>query len=359
MADAYAAAKITLRDNVKTLVTIFGGIAGVLLAGTPFTGYSNLDPGLAGHRWWIATVALVAAVTLAGIAILLLLRLLKPDLVYLDELLGNSESYSPDECKEVEALRKEFERRKKALLPGGTESLGDLQIKVSDAYVRWKRALFSTDKRRPQSDALAEVNALRQAYEEQFAALQAVLDWATFYRMRYRIAKGCNRVFVLGFMTLLAIGTFSWAIGPTTEDEKKVPTAQILLVQPTTVPSSPAELPELDPVLFEVGRAALSAEGLTQLAKARAYLRAHPGTAVLVLAYSGTSGKRVVDRALAIERAQAVRSTLMAEGDISASRVLVAELSESDLTALTWKAGDDQSNRSVRIMLLTLLSHRP
>jgi len=80
--DPYATAKASLRDNVKTLLGIFGGIAGLLLAGTPFNGYGSLDPALATIRWLIATVGLIAAVLLVGKSMALLLRLLKPDLVY-------------------------------------------------------------------------------------------------------------------------------------------------------------------------------------------------------------------------------------------------------------------------------------
>ncbi|MFM0108800.1 OmpA family protein [Paraburkholderia rhynchosiae] len=139
------------------------------------------------------------------------------------------------------------------------------------------------------------------------------------------------------------------------EDKKDAPVAQIFVVQPPGAlpPSQPTALPTVNPILF-TGQAVLSTEGMAELAKARDYLRGHPDTAVLAFAYTDTRGGGAVNRALAARRAQDVRSALIAEGGIAASRIFVAELPETDLPTLTGRAVDRQSNRSVQLMLLAV-----
>lgn len=358
-ADIYATAKTNLRDNVKTLVGIFGGIAGLLLAGTPFTGYGSLDPASADHRWWIATAGLVVAVALVGLSILMLLRLLQPDLVYQSALRQQVDlaPYGRADRDEIEALRREFVLRRNELLPDGTMWVDGLETEADQAYAQWQQALGLLGKEGTPADLATQIEARRQVYEDLDGSLGAVNNWAAYSRLRYRIVKGCNRAFVLGFLALLAIGMFSWAVGQKKEDKKDPPAAQVFVVQPPAAPppSPPAAaLPALNPILFETGRAALSTEGMAELAKARDYLRGHPDTAVLAFAYTDTRGGGAVNRALAARRAQAVRSALIAEGGIGASRIFIAELPETDLPTLTGRAVDSQSNRSVQLMLLAL-----
>jgi len=78
--DIYATAKANLRDNVKTLVAVFGAVAGVLLAGTPFSGFGAIEALSA--RWWVAVVGLAGALLVLGWALRVLLRVLEPDLAY-------------------------------------------------------------------------------------------------------------------------------------------------------------------------------------------------------------------------------------------------------------------------------------
>ncbi|MGF6931307.1 outer membrane protein OmpA-like peptidoglycan-associated protein [Paraburkholderia sp. UCT70] len=357
--DSYATAKANLRDNVKTLVGIFGGIAGLLLAGTPFTGYGSLDPASATFRWSIATVGLAAAVVLVGSSIVLLLRLLQPDLVYQSVLRRQAElaPYDPADREEIEALRREFERQRGNLLPEGMEWLDDLETETDEAHDRWVEVVNLAGAPGAPADLKTQIDARRQIYEGLYDNLGAVNNWAAYTRLRYRIIKGCNLAFVMGFAALVAIGMFSWAVGQKKEETKDVPAAQIFVVQPpAALPPSPpaAPLPAVNPILFKTGQAALSTEGMAELAKARDYLRGHPDTAVLAFAYTDTRGGGAVNRALAARRAQVVRSALIAEGGIAASRIFVAELPETDLPIFTGRPVDSQSNRSVQLMLLAL-----
>ncbi|WP_143040631.1 OmpA family protein [Paraburkholderia caballeronis] len=356
--DSYATPKASLRDNVKTLLGVFGGIAGLLLAGTPFNGYGSLDPTRAPIRWLIATVGLIAAVLLIGRSMVLLLRLLKPDLVYASVLREHVDltGYAPADLEEVGWLRAEFKLHRKDVLPDDAPTLDDLEKKADSAYNKWENSREVQRQDNAPANIDGRVAGDRQAYDDRASSLQSVNDWAAFTRMHYRVVKGCNEAFVLGFLALLAIGVFSWAIG-----QKKDAPPQIFVVPPVPVPppSPPvlppvAALPDLRPILFETGKAELLVDGLAELAKARDYLRGHPETGLLALAYTDTRGGRMFNRALAARRAEAVRSALIAEGGIAASRLFVAELPQTDLPTLTGQAVDSQSNRSVHLMLLTL-----
>lgn len=357
--DTYATAKTNLRDNVKTLVGIFGGIAGLLLAGTPFTGYGSLDPASADHRWWIASVGLIVAVMLVGFSILTLLRLLQPDLVYQSVLREQIDlaPYGQADRDEIEALRREFVLRRGDLLRHGTKWLDGTEQEADQAYAQWMQALAFLGKPGASADLAIQIESRRKVYEDLQNSLEAINNWAAYVRLRYRIVKGCNRVFVLGFLALLAIGMFSWAVGQKKEDKSDALPAQVFFIEPPAAllrsPASEAP-PALDPIMFETGRAVLSVEGMAELAKARDYLRSHPFAGVLIFAYTDTRDGGAVNRALAAQRARAVRSALMAEGGISASRIFVAELPKTDVPTLTGRAVDSQSNRSVELMLLAL-----
>jgi outer membrane protein OmpA-like peptidoglycan-associated protein len=288
----------------------------------------------------------------------LLLRLLKPDLVYANVLRENPnlDGYTGADREEVNFLRAEFSRQSQELLPTDSPTLDALEKRADSAYKYWETATKRLGLAKAPANVESQVATRRQAFEDRANSVQAVYDWAAFTRMHYRVVKGCNKALILGFLALIAIGFFAWAVG-----QKKDTPPQIFVVQQPSAPSPSqptsapvAALPALGPILFETGDAVLSGGSMTELAKARDYLRGHPDTGVLALAYTETRGGRAVNRALAARRANAVRSALIAEGGIAASRIFVAELPETDLPTLTGRDVDSQTNRSMQLMLLAL-----
>ncbi|MDB5946004.1 MAG: OmpA family protein [Ramlibacter sp.] len=362
-ADIYATAKSNLRDNVKTLIGIFGGIAGLLLAGTPFSGYGALSA--FSGRWWVASIGLLLAVVFVGLSVWLLLRLLQPDLVYQSALRQNVDlnRFDKSDRDEIDALRKEFLAHREDMLPSGAKGLDDLEALADTAYGRWQTALASVPVPGAPAGAVqaaSQPEAERKAYEDLNDSLTTINQWAAYVRLRYRIIRGCNKAFLLGLAALCAIGVFSWAVGQRNEEGDKKEAAQqahvIVLGGTAPTPAQPgaAPLPLLNAILFETGRSNLSAEGMTETAKARDFLRTHPDTGVLAFAYTDTRGNAKLNRALANRRARVVKDALMTEGGISGSRIFVAELPETDLPLLTGRAVDSEKNRSVQLVLLPL-----
>lgn len=359
--DIYATAKSNLRDNVKTLIGIFSGIAGLLLAGTPFSGYGALSHFTG--RWWAASVGLLLAVVLVGVSIRLLLRLLHPDLVYQSALRANAdlEKLEQSDRDEIVDLRKEFAAHRDDMLPTGAKELDDLEAHADDAYARWQAALEIAGTPGAPAEAGKQADAERKAYDDLNDSLTAINQWGAYVRLRYRVIKGCEKALRFGLAALCAIGLFSWAVGEKKKDadEKKeaAQPAQVIIVgaaAPTPMPPGATPLPVLNAILFETGRATLSAQGLAEAARARDFLRAHSDVGVLVFAYTDTRGDAKPNRALATRRAQSVKSLLMAEGGISATRIFVAELPETDLPLLTGRAADSEKNRSVQLVLMPL-----
>nr|WP_284507926.1 OmpA family protein [Caballeronia sp. GACF4] len=237
--------------------------------------------------------------------------------------------------------------------------LDDLEADVAGAHKDWLDEVDLASASNAPPERTVRVDILRQIHEALYDNVGAINNWAAYTRLRGRVVDGCNRALGLGFAALVAIGVFSWAVGQKKEVKVDPPVTQVFVIatpvsNPPPPPSPPvAALPALNPILFETGKAVLSAEGMTELAKSRDYLRGHRDTCVLVLAYTDTRGSRAVNKALAARRAQAVRGALIAEGGISAARIFVAELPETDLPALTGRAVDSQSNRSVQLLLMT------
>ncbi len=78
--DRYASSKATLRENVKWLAASFAGMAALLLAGTPFTGFGSLP--IFSPRFFAAVIGLLTATFCAFRVWKLLLDIMRPDATY-------------------------------------------------------------------------------------------------------------------------------------------------------------------------------------------------------------------------------------------------------------------------------------
>ena len=94
--------------------------------------------------------------------------------------------------------------------------------------------------------------------------------------------------------------------------------------------------------------------GSEAIAAARAYLQEHEAAVLVLLAHTDTTGGEPRNRTVAAERGSAVRSMLLREGGIAASRVFVAELPKTDLPNLTLPQVADAENRSVELLVVTM-----
>jgi outer membrane protein OmpA-like peptidoglycan-associated protein len=342
--DSYIAAKASLRDNVKTLVAVFGGVAGVVLAGAPFTGYGSLD--LFTDRWWVASIALVLSLVLLGWCVQVLLYVLRPDLAYTHLLIDKSED------PEIVAVQSEFEAHKRDLLPRVREDdKNSPQIDSIKQLVELKSqawGIYQHDKTNADNKA---------AYDRLADALALVNHWSGFTRLHKRVAHGLQRVFWIGLGAILSIATFALASAGKKDRDATSPT--VFVIAPSAAVSAASaiqasSLPPLQPVLFATGKSDLTPEAVKRIGAARDYLRAHANTGVLVFANTDTVGGHVVNQTLALRRAESVAKLLRSEGGISPSRIFVTSLAKSDLPALTVEQTEREANRSVEMILIPL-----
>lgn len=339
VADPYAAAKAALRDNVKTLTAVFAGVAGVMLAGSPFSGFGALQ----GGRLWVAGLSLLVMVLLVGASIWRLLVLLRPDLVYVDTLGDDfkiEQVADKAERAEIEKLRAEFGRRKRELLPPEEKSI--------ETYKSTVEALAETARRTKDTIDV-------ELWKTNAARLEEIGHWAGFVRLHRRIGDGLRRVMVLGLLALLSIFVFAWAVNPP-KDALGAPTTNVVAAWPSVTPQAAqaAQLPEFEPVLFATDSAALSAQAIERIAFVRDHLRAHPQAGVLVYGHTDTMGSERHNAGLARRRADAVAGALLSPGGVAVSRVFVAPVGPADLPVLTGPQVDQADNRSARFLVLDL-----
>lgn len=340
--DPYVSAKAGLRDNVKTLIAVFGGIAGVLLAGTPFSGYGSIEPFT--QRWVVASLALVVSLVLLGWCVRSLLFVLRPDLAYTDLL---TEKTSDPEKLEVQ---KQFEKHKKELLPKANpnvpgsvpiESVIDLIAAKSAAWAHYQQNKTQPDSKAPH-DRLAD-------------ALALINHWSGFTRLHVRVSRGIDGVFWLGLLAILSIAVFALASNAPKKDAPLTP--QIFVITPPSPVATPlpaGSMPVLPAVLFATDSHDPSPDGVAGIAQARRHLRTHPEMGILIFANTDTVGTQQYNRSLAARRAARVVELLQSEGGISASRIFATPLAERDLPVLTLQDSDNPDNRSVEMILIPM-----
>ena len=341
VADPYVAAKASLRDNVKTLIAVFGGIAGVLLAGTPFSGYGSIQ--LFSFRWIVASLALLVSLLLLGVAVRKLLFILRPDLAYASLL--TEETTDP----EARAVQLEFESHKKELLPKAhandpsspqIESVSQLIKAKADAW-----AQFQKDK----------LVGSREAYDRVADALALINHWSGFTRLHVRVSRGIDAVFWIGLLAILSIAVFALASNSPKKEAPALPAVYVVMAASSAssaVPVSP--MPALQRILFATGKADLSSEAVARIGAAREYLRTHANVGVLIFSNTDTTGGSTVNQSLAERRAQRVSDLLQSEGGISPSRIFVTALAKKDLPALTTQKTESETNRSVEMILIPM-----
>jgi flagellar motor protein MotB len=348
--DIYTTAKSNLRDNVKTLITVFGGVAGVLIAGTPFSGFGKLDFG--STRFYVASICLVLAAGLIGFGLRRLLKVMQPDLVYPTALSTTFDisKVSSDVRHELKGLNEEFKASKGELLPEGVESIEDLQAKLRASWDACHAIEICSDDEHAK-DRKADA---REAYDELAAVELKINHWAAFTRMCFRVKKGVDHALILGMVSLVCIGIFSWAVG---SSKDKLASTQIVLLADLKSSNNPV-FPVIPSIFFETDKSNLSEDAIQIIGEARNYLRSNTNTGVLVYAYTDTKGDMQLNRRLAKKRASSVTQALIEEGGISNSRVFVAELPETNLPILTAQETGNNSNRAVNLVLVPISASR-
>jgi len=347
VADQYATARATLRDNVKWLAAGFAAVGAIMLSGTPFTGLGALPAG--SGRFIFALLTLFAATFCAFFAWRVLYRVLGPDPSYVNVLRRDNEpkdmvGLTKQERWEYEQVRREFIAHHEELLPYQKEFLDDLEALTVKAWGKYKEATAE-----PAKTAYLE---LWRGYSNNE---QTVRNWASFVRLHYRAQQGVRYAQWLGLGALVAIIGFVWAVNPEKEAASaKEADAGTVIFNESDRSREPEESTgvALAPVLFRSGKSALDSQAMLSIEHARNYLNEHAETSLLIMAHTDTVATAAFNAKLAADRAHAVHDSLIREGGIAASRIFLALLPETHLPRLTGQEMASADNRSVEFAVI-------
>lgn len=342
-ADTYAAARTNLRDNVKTMATILAGTAGAVIAGSPFSGLGSLEP-LSG-RFAIALVGLLVAAICLFLGWKRLTFTLRPDAFYTEVLrstfteeeIGNL-GLTSKERDELIAVKREFDRRSRSLLPEKITTYEALEKWLND---EWEKADRDKD------------------YDDYERNLRDIGYWAAFTRLSARVERGLRFVQRVGSIGIVGLIVFAWAANPKKDDPPPKPVVvHVSTCASCPVPPLPPPQPEPLPagvnVLFETNRHTLDTAAFAVISDASATLRRNPSLGALLLAHTDMVAGEQVNRILATRRAQTVQQALLKQGGVATSRVFIAELPRTDLPVVTAPGTAQTQNRSVEILFVRL-----
>jgi outer membrane protein OmpA-like peptidoglycan-associated protein len=125
---------------------------------------------------------------------------------------------------------------------------------------------------------------------------------------------------------------------------------------PTAPPSSPSTTGSSSDafpvvrIVYSSGTYSLNRTGMLELNRVAIYLKAHPGTAVIIQGHSDSLGSAAVRERISLRRAQVARDYVVSRG-ITRERTSVQALSDSRPIAPNTTAAGRLSNRRVTIDL--------
>lgn len=345
MDDPYATPKANLRDNVKTLAALLAGVAGLVLAGSPFSGLGSLEPW--SSRFNIATLGLVIAAVSLFVAWRWLVFTLRPDVSYSGILRDSFDAakvealpVSEREKREIRYLQAEFIAHRTELLPDGIGSIEEFEKYLADEWQKLVAAGTPVDK---------------SNWERYYESFDGIAYWATFIRLQYRVRKGINISQWFGVLGMLGLLAFAWAANPKKDDAKP---AAVVRVEGcgtcAATKSGGTPMPQSSRVEFKTNEAELDSAAFVVVRAVAADLRAHPEAGALLLAHTDTVASDRVNRLLASRRADSVYRALVSQGGIAASRIFMSPLPKADLPVLTDREVPQAENRSVEILKVEL-----
>jgi cytochrome c biogenesis protein CcdA len=173
--DPFADAKAKIRETVKWLATAFAALATFLIGSAPISGLGNVA--WDSPRFWVGLSGLIGGLAATFGALWLVLRILRPEMVYRSELLGTDDS-APEGVRWV---RRQIAMRANDVMPYGYSDLDELaqgRVSLQGNYP----ALQKFDK-----------------------AIFPVLALASYLRLQHRLERTLPRLFVLGFAILACL----------------------------------------------------------------------------------------------------------------------------------------------------------
>ena len=275
----FAAAATTLRETVKWLAATFAALAAVVVGSGPISGLGNMSSG-AGRNW--ALVYLVVGFVCICAALWITLRILRPEAIYRSYLIDpekqGSRRKAPTSASACDCARPSM-RTRKMCCPTTTQTLDKLAEELADVEKKLGEARKLPD---PQARE-RELAKGTSARDKLLGSASRLLPLAIYLRLQQRLQRSLLSLFFLGIVALLSLAAY----GIATHQEK--PDKPIIINNLITCPCDPRKppgLPELEPVLFDAGRALVSTEGLAAIQRARDALVRFPDAVLLIRAHT-------------------------------------------------------------------------
>jgi outer membrane protein OmpA-like peptidoglycan-associated protein len=257
----------------------------------------------------------------------------------------------------LQDVRKHLNTHSVQLLPWEfrSRSVNDLLDEVD----RLERVIDPDSKSNPA--AVAQAKTQLDGLRPYFAKLQSLGSYLWLY---FRFNRALLPLACLSAGALLGLALFSAAVKPPTTTAAPQ-TGTVVIEQgcgkdactDRGEASHPA-LPSFEPVHFELGKADVLSEQLAAVAAVRDWLRANPGTAVLLQAHTDTTAGTGINIALARQRADAVRTLLVDVGGVERNRIFTAELPKHALPVITGPETARSENRVVQFVPIRLPTAR-
>jgi hypothetical protein len=340
----YAAPLDRLRETVKWLVTVFSGAAGLVLAGSSFSGLGHME--LWEPRLRIALAGLGAGVLLLLMAVYMVVPLLGPIQVFGSDLRSRKTTWRDrQDARELDRVRGRIADHAYDLLPTGIVSTD----KLLETRERLSAAIAEEQKPGGDKELLATLQA---GWDDLDPMFKRVLNYAQFELAYLRFRKRVRALSLLALLALACLAIYAWAANPKPEKEDKSKEKPApVAVAPVADCAGPAKVQVLEPVVFGFNRHEIELAQFPVIDRALAAVRARPCEVLLLKAHTDTSGDERINIALARRRAAAVRDLLLARGGLAGNRVLTAELPRNDLPRLTPDGVREQANRTVEMTL--------
>lgn len=198
----------------------------------------------------------------------------------------------------------------------------------------------------------------RSQRDKYLAQAGRLLPIATYLRLQQRLQRALLPLFGLGITAPLSLAAFGVVVHRGDQDRTGTPVIVNNCVTCPCEPQEPTQMPTLDPVLFDTGKASVFRDGIAAIERARNELLQRASTVLLLRAYTDTVASEGYNAALAGRRAEVVRDLLRLQGGVASHRLYVATLPERSLPQVTVDNTSSQDNRRVWLQL-SLLAAQP
>lgn len=221
----------TYRQTTKWIITVFAGLASVLVAGLRFSDVGRLEPG--SGPFWLAGAGAGIALLAVGYVLLAASKVLSSSYDTLRQVVAHAERAEAETpalpAELTDSMIRAIEREKDYLYGTIGANLTDLFDKLKENNDQQRRVV-----RGEIQLSAYEERRLRQNVRQFDAAVGRVVDFADLWRTKERFEILLKRLFICGAATAIGVFTFALAVNRQEAERATVarPTAVTVFLTP-------------------------------------------------------------------------------------------------------------------------------